>query len=177
MVVAGLAGYGVLKLRRAPDGITRPGAADAAAPRSGPRQLAAKARAHVDRLDSTREDYALATDLLKQAMDADSIDAEVWAACAQLHERYLIRGFDVTAQRRELARTSVQRARCGSIRSLSAAWPRLACSSRSAATRRTCARVNGSSGCSTGSARATSGRCARWRPPSINSDGYEAVRP
>jgi cytochrome c-type biogenesis protein CcmH/NrfG len=109
-VIAGLAGYGVLKLRRAPQGIDRPSAADAAAPLSGPRQLAANARALFDRLDSTREDFSLATDLLKQAMDADGVDAEVWAACAQLHERYLIRGFDVTAQRQELARTSVQRA-------------------------------------------------------------------
>ncbi len=84
--------------------------APAAAPLSEARQLVAKARPLFEGLDVTREDFAFAEDLLKQAVAKDGADADVWAACSELHQRYIVRGWDVTDQRREAAQTSAQRA-------------------------------------------------------------------
>jgi len=81
-----------------------------AASRSEARQLAAKAQALFESLDGTRDDFALAGDLLKQAMEKDRFDAEVWAAYSQLNERYVSRGFDYSNERHETARTAAQRA-------------------------------------------------------------------
>ncbi|HVS54170.1 MAG TPA: toll/interleukin-1 receptor domain-containing protein [Opitutaceae bacterium] len=74
------------------------------------RALAAKARALFERLDATRDDYALAEDWLKQAAAKDPNDAEVCAATAQLLALYNLRGFDVSDARREAARAAAQRA-------------------------------------------------------------------
>jgi TolB-like protein/Flp pilus assembly protein TadD len=80
------------------------------APPSEARQLVAKAEEMFLALDSSRDDFALAEDLLKQAVAKAPADAEVWAAYAYLHERYGARGWDSTNERRELARQAVQRA-------------------------------------------------------------------
>ena len=82
----------------------------ATAPRSEARQLADKARALFDSLDGTRDDYKLAEELIEKAKAKDSTDAEVCAAEAQLHERFLQRGWDPSDARRESARAAVQRA-------------------------------------------------------------------
>ncbi len=74
------------------------------------RQLVAKARGLIAEIDSTREDFALAEDLLKQALAKDGTDAEVWAELSQLNSRYASRGFDVSNERREAANAAAQRA-------------------------------------------------------------------
>lgn len=84
--------------------------APAAAPLSEARQLLAKTGVLMDALDNSRDDFKLAEDLIAQAKARDSMDAEVWATEAQLHERYLIRGWDVSDTRREAARAAAQRA-------------------------------------------------------------------
>ncbi len=84
--------------------------APASAPASEARRLVAKARALLNQLDQTREDFKIAEDYLKQALAKDGSDAEVWAAYAQLHSRYRARGWDLSEQRREDARTATQRA-------------------------------------------------------------------
>jgi tetratricopeptide (TPR) repeat protein len=61
-------------------------------------------------LDSTRDDFKLAEDLLQQAQAKDSTDAEVWAAIAQLDEWYSLRGWDESDERREAAQNAAQRA-------------------------------------------------------------------
>lgn len=85
-------------------------ASRASPPLSEARVLVAKARALFFQLDETREDFKIAEDLLKQAMAKDGSDAEVWAAYAQLHQRYRARGWDLSDQRREEARAATQRA-------------------------------------------------------------------
>ncbi len=82
----------------------------AAPPVSEARQLAAKARVLFDALDSTRDDYKLAGEMIEQAKAKDPADAEVWAAAAQLDERYAVRGWDGSDARREAARAATQRA-------------------------------------------------------------------
>ena len=79
-------------------------------PPSEARQLAAKAEELFLALDSSRDDFALAEDLMKQAVAKAPADAEVWAAYAYLHGRYGARGWDPTNERRELARAAAQRA-------------------------------------------------------------------
>jgi len=74
------------------------------------RQLLARARGLFDNIDETRESYKIAEDLLRQAVAKDSTDAEVWAAYAQLQARYGIRGWDLSAERLEEARTATERA-------------------------------------------------------------------
>jgi TolB-like protein/Flp pilus assembly protein TadD len=104
-------GYAQLlaELRRAENGgAGRP--APAGALLSEARQLAAKARALFDSLDGTRDDYKLAEELMAQAKAKDGLDAEVCAAEAQLHERFLQRGWDTSDARREAARAAAQRA-------------------------------------------------------------------
>ncbi|HWA10769.1 MAG TPA: TIR domain-containing protein [Opitutaceae bacterium] len=82
----------------------------AAAPQSEARQLAARAHTLFEALDSTRDDYKLAEELLAQAKAKAESDAEVWAADAQLNERYNLRGWDTSDARREAARLAAQRA-------------------------------------------------------------------
>ena len=77
---------------------------------TGPRQLVAKARALFEALDSTRDDFKLAEEIIAQAKATGANDAEVWAADAQLNERYFIRGWDTSDARREAARAAAQRA-------------------------------------------------------------------
>jgi TolB-like protein/Tfp pilus assembly protein PilF len=85
--------------------------AEIAASPSEARQLAAKARElFFYTLDATKDDFALAEDMMKQAVAKAPGDAEVWAAYAQLHERYLARGWDISDERREAARVATQRA-------------------------------------------------------------------
>jgi hypothetical protein len=74
------------------------------------RPLVAKARELFYGLDATREDFALAEDLLKQAQAKDGTDAETWAVLSQLNSRYVSRGFDVSNQRLEAASAAAQRA-------------------------------------------------------------------
>jgi len=81
------------------------------APLSEARQLELKARAlFINRLDTTRDDCALAEDLLKQAQGKEANDAEVWASLSHLHSYVFLRGWDVSNQRREAARAAAQRA-------------------------------------------------------------------
>jgi len=79
-------------------------------PQSAARQLATKAWALLDSLDSTRDDFLLAEDLLKQAVVKDGTDAEVWACYSQLHNRFVVRGWDGSDQRKEAASVAAQRA-------------------------------------------------------------------
>jgi tetratricopeptide (TPR) repeat protein len=81
-----------------------------AAPLSEARQLVGKARTLFDALDGTRNDYALASEYLKRAVEKDGDDAEVWAAVAQLDSLYEVRGWDLSDARRDSARTAAQRA-------------------------------------------------------------------
>jgi len=90
--------------------VTPEKSASPVAPLSEARQLAEKARAMFDSLDGTRDDYKLAEELIAQAKAKDSTDAEVCAAEAQLHERFIQRGWDTSDARREAARAAVQRA-------------------------------------------------------------------
>ena len=84
--------------------------APAIAPLSEARQLAEKGRLLFNALDSTRDDFALASEYLQRASDKDGDDAEVWAAVAQLDARYALRGWDESNSRRESARIAAQRA-------------------------------------------------------------------
>jgi tetratricopeptide (TPR) repeat protein len=92
---------------------TAPASVPAPSPSNGPsdaRQLVVKARTLFEALDSNRDDFKLAAEMLAQAKARDSTDAEVWAAEAQLDERYIIRGWDGSDERREAARAATQRA-------------------------------------------------------------------
>ena len=82
----------------------------AAAPQSEARQLVVKARALFEAVDSIRDDFLLAEDLLKQALAKDGADAEVWACYSQLHNRFVVRGWEVTNARKEGAQVAAQRA-------------------------------------------------------------------
>jgi tetratricopeptide (TPR) repeat protein len=120
ILVAGVVAYLVFRPRRSPEEIakllvqvqTMAGSAGAksAAPVSEARQLVAKARPMFETLDSNRDDFKLAGELLEQAKAKDPTDAEVWAAAALLHWRYLARGWDTSDPRREAARVATQRA-------------------------------------------------------------------
>ncbi len=81
-----------------------------AAPLSEARKLALRAQALIETLESTREDYQLAEELVAQAKAKDTTDAEVCAIEAHIHESYIQRGWDTSDTRRESARTAVQRA-------------------------------------------------------------------
>ena len=89
-----------------------PPAVESAAPAAGSeaRQLAAKAMDLFTGLEATKDDFELAEDLLRQATSKAPTDAEVWAAYAQLHDRYRARGWDFSAERREAGRVATQRA-------------------------------------------------------------------
>ena len=87
-----------------------PATEKSAAPLSEARQLVVKARALFEAVDSIRDDFLLAEDLLKQALAKDSGDAEVWACYSQLHNRFVVRGWEVTNARKEGAQVAAQRA-------------------------------------------------------------------
>jgi TolB-like protein/Tfp pilus assembly protein PilF len=82
--------------------------APVAVPISEARELVAKARRLFFQLDETKDDLKLAEELLKQAITKDRSDAEVWAAYAQLHQRFRVRGWDLSDERREQAREATQ---------------------------------------------------------------------
>ena len=82
--------------------------APVAVPISEARELVAKARRLFFQLDETKDDLKLAEELLKQAITKDRSDAEVWAAYAQLHQRFRGRGWDLSDERREQAREATQ---------------------------------------------------------------------
>jgi len=79
-------------------------------PPSETRQLVTKARELFGTLDSTRDDYKLAEELLEQAKAKDPTDAEVWAAIAQLDGWYAARGWDASDARKDAQRTAARRA-------------------------------------------------------------------
>jgi tetratricopeptide (TPR) repeat protein len=91
--------------------VAAPTPASGAGPQlSEARQLAERARTLFDALDSSRDDYKFAEELIAQAKAAGANDADVWAAAAQLEERYNVRGWDMSDGRREAARMAAQRA-------------------------------------------------------------------
>jgi tetratricopeptide (TPR) repeat protein len=76
------------------------------------RQLAYQARALIDGLDSTSDDYATAEGLLKRALELDQNDGEVWALSSRLNSLYLSRGWSIGGgnARAEAARSQSERA-------------------------------------------------------------------
>ena len=72
--------------------------------------IAQRARALIEALESSRDDYQLAEELVTQAKAKDATDAEVCAIEAHIHESYIQRGWDTSDTRRESARSAVQRA-------------------------------------------------------------------
>ncbi|MEI6106259.1 MAG: TIR domain-containing protein, partial [Opitutae bacterium] len=79
---------------------------------SAARQLAYQARALMDGLDSTSDDYATAEGLLKRALELDQNDGEVWALSSRLNSLYLSRGWSIGGgnARAEAARSQSERA-------------------------------------------------------------------
>jgi len=73
-------------------------------------QLADKARALFENQAATSDDFTLAEDYCKQALKLDSNDAYVWAIYAELSSEMIGSHLDVSAERRELARTQAERA-------------------------------------------------------------------
>ena len=74
------------------------------------RQLAGKARALIDAIDSTADDFAAAESLIKRALELDATDGEVWAVSSRINSSFLSRGFERSATRRETARSQAERA-------------------------------------------------------------------
>jgi len=74
------------------------------------RQLARRAQAIIDTLDSTRDDYQLAEELIQKAKAKDNTDAEICAIEAQIHQRFIQRYWDGSDARREAARSAASRA-------------------------------------------------------------------
>jgi len=125
-LVAAFVAYFIFKPRRSPEEVAKlldqaqtiaakaqqmsGTTAPVSAPRSEARQLAEKARNLFDALDGTRDDFKLAEELIAQAKSKDATDAEVCAAEAQLHERFIQRVWDTSDARREAARVAAQRA-------------------------------------------------------------------
>jgi tetratricopeptide (TPR) repeat protein len=87
-----------------------PPAPVASAPVTEARQLAYRARALIDQLDSTPDDYATAEGLVKRALELDANDGVAWAVSSLLNSLYLSRGFDRNEVRREAARSHAERA-------------------------------------------------------------------
>ncbi|HEY0968684.1 MAG TPA: TIR domain-containing protein [Opitutaceae bacterium] len=76
------------------------------------RQLALRAQSlSIDKYNSTAADYAAAEGLLKQALELDANDGEIWAISSLLNTTIRTRGFDYDRRRRELARSHAERAR------------------------------------------------------------------
>jgi len=81
-----------------------------AAARTPAQELVEKARALLQGLEATREDFALAEDYCQRALRLDSTDGEVWAFYAQLHSAFGYRGWDTSPERREQNRVMAERA-------------------------------------------------------------------
>ena len=82
-------------------------------PSNGPseaRQLAEKARALFDKINSNADDFAAAESLLKRALELDATDGEIWAYSARLNAGYLTRSFERNTARAEAARSQAERA-------------------------------------------------------------------
>jgi TolB-like protein/Tfp pilus assembly protein PilF len=79
-------------------------------PLSEAQERARQARALVEELDATRDDYRLAEELIAQAKAKDTTDPEVSATEAHIHLSFIQRGWDLSDARRESARAAVQRA-------------------------------------------------------------------
>ncbi len=94
------------------NGLSNPSPASPAAQAavSEARKLAHRARALIDQLDSTPDDYATAEGLVKRALELDANDGEAWAVSSLLNSLYLSRGFDRSEARREAARSQAERA-------------------------------------------------------------------
>jgi tetratricopeptide (TPR) repeat protein len=113
--VAVTVGWWLLAGRKSPEAPASAAGAAAAgpapkAPTSEARQLEVKARTLFETIDATRDDYALAAELLKRAIEKDGDDAEVWAAEAQLDVLFAVRGWDRSDARRDSAQTAARRA-------------------------------------------------------------------
>lgn len=81
------------------------------APLSEARQLIARAHAMtLEKYNSTAADYETAEGLIKQAIEKDGNDAEVWAMSSLFNDGIRARGFDINPARREAARTQAERA-------------------------------------------------------------------
>jgi tetratricopeptide (TPR) repeat protein len=86
-------------------------AAAKTAPLSEARQLIARARAlSLDKYSSTPDDFAAAEVLIKQALQADGADAEVYAVSSLFNISIGTRGFDHSSGRKETARSHAERA-------------------------------------------------------------------
>jgi tetratricopeptide (TPR) repeat protein len=93
--------------------LTATSPAKAEAPLSEARQLVAKARtlALHDQWDEvTREDFALAEQLLKRAVEIDPTDGEAWAAAALVSAGQISSNYDNSQTRREALRLQAERA-------------------------------------------------------------------
>lgn len=88
-----------------------PSTSEKAAPLSEARRLVAKARALYEPWDfATREDFALAEQLLRKAVDLDPTDGEAWAAYAILSCGAIVMSIDDSDARRGAVRTQAERA-------------------------------------------------------------------
>jgi tetratricopeptide (TPR) repeat protein len=111
VVVVGLAlAVGQPWRRSAAPGVT---SAAATTVQTETQKLVSQARALAlhDRLDEvTREEFALAEQLLKRAVDGDPLDGEAWAAYAQCACGEISLGYDTSQTKREEARNRAERA-------------------------------------------------------------------
>lgn len=92
---------------------TPPAAPEATAPASASspaREQARRALELVQALEATREDFALADDFAQRALKLDAMDGVVWAMAAQVHAAFIYRGWDTSPERRELNRSTAERA-------------------------------------------------------------------
>lgn len=81
------------------------------APVSEARQLVVKAHALYEPWDgATREDFALAEQLVKRAIALDATDGDAWAAYGVISCALIVFGHDRSPERREIARTAAERA-------------------------------------------------------------------
>ncbi len=74
------------------------------------RQLTQRARALLDKIDSTANDFAVAESLAKRAIELDPTDGEVWAVSSRINSAYLTRGFERGDMRRNAALSQAERA-------------------------------------------------------------------
>ena len=87
-----------------------PAAVSVVAPLSEARQLTQRARALLDKIDSTADDFAVAESLAKRAIELDPTDGETWAVSSRINSAYLSRNFERSDARREAARSQAERA-------------------------------------------------------------------
>lgn len=85
-------------------------APNAATPLSPARELVAKARELLSKLDNTREDALLAEEYCQRALKLDPTDADVWAEASHVNSAFGYRGWDTSPERREQIRLTAERA-------------------------------------------------------------------